>query len=135
VRAGAAQAGREPGAVVARLFCWATDDAPAARETVRRAFAPYAATTVYNRFFRWLGFEREMDELDAATARRDRAGAAAALSDDLVDTLYAVGDDEHVAARVRAYVDAGVTLPVIACIGPKSEDAERTLDAAAAHVR
>lgn len=129
VRAGAEAAGRPTAdlPVVGRLFCWATDDVAAARAVVRRTFAPYAATTVYNRFFRWLGYDQEMDALDAARARGDRAAAAAALSDDLVATLYTVGDDDHVTARVRAFVDAGVTVPAIHPLG----DIQRSLAAAA----
>ncbi len=117
--------------VVARLFCWVTDDVPAARAAVRRSFAPYAATTVYNRFFRWLGFVQEMDALNAALARGDRAGAAAALSDEFVDTLYAVGDDDHVAGRVRAFVEAGITVPAIHAMATIPAEAERTFAAAA----
>jgi probable F420-dependent oxidoreductase len=134
VRAGARGAGKDPGAlgVVARLFCWVTDDLPAARTAVRRAFAPYAATRVYNRFFRWLGFEQEMDALLAALAEGDRRGAAAALSDEFIDTIYAIGDADHVAERVKAYVDAGVTVPAIACLGPGRAEAERTLHSIAA---
>jgi len=133
VRAGAEAAGRQLDGfpVIARLFCWVTDDVPAARAAVRRAFAPYAATTVYNRFFRWLGFTEEMEAVQAAMARGDRAAAAAAMSDDLVDSLYGLGDADTVAARVSAFVDAGVTLPIIACVGPGRAEADRTLHSVA----
>ncbi len=133
VHAGAQAAGRplEGFPVIARLFCWVTDDVPAARATVRRAFAPYAATTVYNRFFRWLGFTEEMDGVQEAMNRGDRAAAAAAMSDALVDSLYSLGDADTVAARVAAFSQAGVTLPIIACLGPGRAEAERTLHSVA----
>lgn len=133
VRAGAEQAGRSMDGfdVVARLFCWVTDDVTAARAAVRRTFAPYAATSVYNRFFRWLGYEEEMDALVGAFQRGDRDAAGAALSDELVDSLYVLGDEDAVAQRVHAYVDGGVTVPVIACIGPGRAEAEKTLKAIA----
>lgn len=135
VRAGATAGGRdgEP-TVVARLFCLVTDDVPAARAAVRRTFAPYAATTVYNRFFRWLGYVEEMDALGAALSVGDRAGAAAALSDRMVDDLYVLGDAGTVADRVAAYAEAGVTVPVIASLGATPADADRTLTAVAAHL-
>lgn len=117
--------------VVARLFCLVTDDVGAARAAVRRTFAPYAATSVYNRFFRWLGYAEEMDALEAAFARGDRAGAAAALSDAFVDDLYVLGDADAVATRVAAYIDAGVTVPVIHSLGATPADADRTLSAVA----
>lgn len=133
VRAGAEAAGRplEAFTVAARLFCLVTDDVPAARAAVRRTFAPYAATAVYSRFFRWLGYGEEMDAVSAAVTRGDRAGAAAALSDRMVDDLYVLGDADTVAARVAAYVDAGVTVPVIHSLGAAPADADRTLTAIA----
>jgi probable F420-dependent oxidoreductase len=132
-RAGADAAGKDltDMPVVARLFCWATDDVAAAREAVRRAFAPYAATSAYNRFFRWLGFGEEMDALLAALGQGDRAGAAAALSDRFVDGIYVLGDEDTVAERVRGYLDGGVTEAAIACLGPGRDEARRTLRAAA----
>lgn len=133
VHAGAEAAGRtlDGFPVIARLFCWVTDDVPAARATVRRAFAPYAATTVYNRFFRWLGFTEEMDAVTDAMAQGDRAAAAAAMSDALVDSLYSLGDADTVAVRVAAFAEAGVTLPIISCLGPGRAEAERTLHSVA----
>lgn len=133
VRKGAEEAGRDPGAlfVVARLFCWVTDDLAAARDAVRRTFAPYAATGVYNRFFRWLGFAEEADAVRQAFADRDRDAAAAAMSDRLVDAVYVLGDADRVAERVQAYVDGGVDVPVIACAGPGRDEAVRTLQAVA----
>jgi probable F420-dependent oxidoreductase len=137
VEKGATAAGKSVAdlSVVARLFCWATDDVPGARAEVRRRFAPYAATTVYNRFFRWLGFSEEMEALSAAMARRDRAAAAAALSDEFVDTLYTIGDDDHVAGRVRGFIDAGITIPAIQSLASTPGEMERTFAAAAAAAR
>ena len=112
-------------AVIARLFCAITDDVPAAREMVRQVFAPYVATEVYNRFYRWMGYEQEAQAvLDAAG---DRAAMAAALSDRLVDDLFCLGSAEQVAAKVAAYVEAGVTVPVIQPLTLGREQAESTL--------
>lgn len=129
VREGAAGAGRSLDGfrVLARLFCWVVDDVPAARASARRLFAPYAAVTAYNRFFRWLGFVAEMDAVEEALRRGDRAAAAAALSDDLIDALAVIGSEDEVTARVAAYVDAGIDLPVIACLGRGPQEADRVL--------
>lgn len=134
VRAGAAEAGRPAPTdrVVARLFCQVTDDVGAARTGLRRTFAPYVATSVYNRFYRWLGFEEEAQAVLDALAAGDRAAAGAALSDALLDTVTVVGDANVVAARVRAYLDAGVTVAAIQPLDADAEGAERTLRAAAA---
>jgi probable F420-dependent oxidoreductase len=123
VRAGAKASGRElppdlP--VMARLFCLVTDDAPAARAAVARTFAAYVATSVYNRFYRWMGYEEEAEAIAAAAAARDREGMVAAFTDRMARDLFAIGDADAVVARLREYVDAGVTIPVVA---PLSSDA------------
>jgi probable F420-dependent oxidoreductase len=132
VRTGAKRSGRDLGdlTVVARIFCLATDDVPAAREAVRRTFTPYAATTGYNRFFRYLGFEEEMAELWDAFAARDRERAQAAFTDELVDTIAVLGDEDAVAAGTRAYLDNGVDVAAVACMTGDAETARRTLRAA-----
>ena len=118
-RIGAQEAGRstEGLPVVDRLFCLVTDQPDVARDLLRGFFAPYVATTVYNRFYRAHGFEKEADEVAAAMANRDRAAANAAVSDRLLDAVTAIGSADEVAARVQAYVDNGVTVPVIATLG------------------
>jgi probable F420-dependent oxidoreductase len=111
--------------VVARLFCAVTDDVPAARQAVKAVFAPYLATRAYNAFYRWMGFEQEAQGvLDAGG---DRGAMAAALSDRLVDELFCLGDADEVAAKVAAYTDAGVTVPVIQPLAFGREQAEATL--------
>ena len=130
-RAGAAQAGRSTDGlpVVDRLFCLVTDQPAEAREFLRGFFAPYVATSVYNRFYRAHGFEAEADAVAAAMQRRDRKAAAAAVSDRLLDAVTAIGDADQVASRVQDYIDAGVTVPVIACLAPGRSETERTLQA------
>ena len=130
-RGGAADVGRTTDdlPVVDRLFCLVTDQPAEAREFLRSFFAPYVATSVYNRFYRAHGFEREADEVAAAMAARDRKAAAAAVSDRLLDAVTAIGDPDQVAARVQDYIDAGVTVPVIACLGPGRDEAAKTLRA------
>jgi probable F420-dependent oxidoreductase len=111
--------------VIARLFCAVTDDVPATRQVVKSVFAPYIATTVYNKFYRWMGYEQEAQAvLDAAG---DRGAMAAAVSDRIVDELFCLGTAGEVAAKVAAYVDAGVTVPVIQPLALGREQAEATL--------
>lgn len=111
--------------VVARLFCAVTDDVPASRQMVKGVFAPYIATTVYNSFYRWMGYEEEAQAvLDAAG---DREAMAAAISDRIVDELFCLGTAEQVASKIGAYVDAGVTVPVIQPLSLGREQAEAIL--------
>lgn len=133
VRKGAAAAGRDdlelP--VVARLFCLVTDDAAAARAVVARAFAPYVATSVYNRFYRWMGYEEEAEAIARAAAARDRAAMASAFTDRMARDLFVIGDVDAVVARIREYVEAGVTMPVVAPLAPGADAAAQTLRAIA----
>jgi probable F420-dependent oxidoreductase len=111
--------------VVARLFCAVTDDVPAARRAVAHTFAPYIATSVYNRFYRWMGYE---DVAQAVLdAQGERAAMAAAIRDEVIDELFCLGTADEVAAKVAAYVEAGVTVPVIAPLAVGVEQATATL--------
>lgn len=133
VRRGAQAAGRELPAdfpVVARLMTVVTDDAPAATTMLKHAFAPYAATTGYNKFFSWLGFTEEAKGIAAAAAEGDKDGMVAAYSDEMAAEVLVVGDEDHVAARVREYLDAGVTVAAIEPLAPGPEEVRRTLRAA-----
>jgi probable F420-dependent oxidoreductase len=132
VRAGAKEAGRElPGdfPVMARLFCLVTDDAPAARQILKMVFAPYVATSVYNRFYRWMGYEEEAEAIAQAAAAKDREGMAKAFSDRIAEDLFVIGTADEVVARLREYVDAGVTIPVVAPLAPTADAAADTLKA------
>jgi probable F420-dependent oxidoreductase len=115
--------------VVARLFCAVTDDVPAARELVKAVFAPYIATSVYNRFYRWMGYEEEAQAV--LEAGRDREAMAAAVTDRVIDDLFCLGTAEAVATKVAAYAEAGVTVPVIQPLSFGREQAEATLWAVA----
>ncbi len=132
VRAGAEAAGRElpdDFPVVARLFALVTDDVAGAREMIRHVFAPYVATTVYNRFYRWMGYEEEAATIAEASESGDKQAMAAAMSDRIVDDLFILGDADTVAARVQEYVDAGVTVPAIAPMGMGMEMVAETFEA------
>lgn len=132
VRAGAKEAGRElPGdfPVMARLFCLVTDDAASARAVLRMIFAPYVATSVYNRFYRWMGYEEEAEAIAQAAAAKDREAMGKAFSDRIAQDLFVVGTADEVVARLHEYVDAGVTIPVVAPLAPDAAGAAATLQA------
>lgn len=114
-RAGAAAAGRDGAQdeVVCRFQVLVTEDLPYARNLVRMAFGGYVAAPVYNRFFAWCGFEAEARAVAEAFARRDRAGVAAAMTDDLVDRIAILGPAERCRERLAAFVAGGVTTPVL----------------------
>lgn len=115
VRKGAEAAGRDPGQieVVSRLHVVLTDDASMGRNLVRNFFGAYAATPGYNRCFEWIGFAEEARRIRECFARGDRAGVAAAVTDDLAEGMAVIGDIDVVRARVRAYAEQGVDVCVI----------------------
>jgi probable F420-dependent oxidoreductase len=110
--------------VVARFQIAVTDDKDAARNIVRIGFSGYVATPVYNRFFSWVGHDDVARGVKEAFARGDRAGTAAAMSDRFVDDLAIIGDADESREKLAAFVEAGVTTPVLA---PLATSAEQTI--------
>lgn len=130
-RAGAAEAGRDVSGqeVVCRFQVCVTDDVARARQLVRAAFGGYVATPVYNRFFAWCGFEDVAKRVAECFARGDRAGVAAAMSDDFVDRIAILGSAEACREQIAAFVAAGVTTPVIAPLALDRGAVERVFEA------
>lgn len=133
VREGAAEAGRdlrlgeaEGFGVMARLFCAITDDVAAVRPLVKAIFAPYIATSVYNRYYRGLGYEEEAEGVAAAAEDGDRDAMAAAISDRLVDEVFVLGDAANVAGRIHEYLEAGISVASIQPMVATADDAAAT---------
>lgn len=130
-REGARAAGRDAAGdeVVCRFQVAVTDDVPKARELVRMAFGGYLAQPVYNRFLAWCGFEDEARAIAEAFARRDRAATAAAIHDGLIDRITILGSAGACREQVAAFVEAGVTTPVIAPLATDRDAVLRTFEA------
>ncbi|MBW3620417.1 MAG: LLM class flavin-dependent oxidoreductase [Actinobacteria bacterium] len=133
VREGAGGTLPEGFGVVARLFCMVVDDVDFGRTIVKHTFGPYIATSVYNRFYRWMGYEEEAQAI--LDADGDRDAQAAAISDRLVDDIFLIGPAEAVADRIRAFVEAGVTVPVVQPMAADLQQAEGMWQAIAAAYR
>ncbi|MCW0214768.1 MAG: LLM class F420-dependent oxidoreductase [Pseudonocardia sp.] len=103
-------AGKE---IVARIFVLPDVDAETARGIGRRAIAAYLNVPVYRAFHEWLGRDELEGMWDAWTAG-DRKAAVAAIPDHVVDALILHGPADEVREKVEAYVEAGVTTPVLA---------------------
>lgn len=121
--------------VVARFQIAVTDDKDGARNMVRMGFSGYVATPVYNRFFSWVGHEDVARGVAEAFARGDRAGTAAAMHDRFVDDLAIIGDRDESTEKLAAFVEAGVTTPVLAPLAPNAEAAIAVLEAFAPALR
>jgi 5,10-methylenetetrahydromethanopterin reductase len=130
VRSAAVAAGRDPDAV--RVACFAravvTDRPDTAWKVLRRLAATYAAMPAYARAFEAAGFGAEMAAASAAWAAGGVEAAAAALGDEFVGGLAAVGPAAECRARLGAYYEAGADL-VCAYPFPVGSDAAASLRA------
>jgi probable F420-dependent oxidoreductase len=111
-----------PSETVARIFACPTEDTDYARILGRRLIATYLTVPAYAAFHDWLGRRDVLRPMHEAWAAGDRRGAAAAVPDSVVDDLVLHGSPESVRDQVQAYVDAGVTTPVIALLPPPESD-------------
>jgi probable F420-dependent oxidoreductase len=98
--------------LLCRFFC-----IPGEREEVeplaRFMFSSYITVPVYEAFFRWLGHSDAIEEMVAAWKAKDRQAAAAAAPWELIADVFILGSPEEMRERLDAYVEGGVTLPVI----------------------
>lgn len=120
VRKGAAirtdAAGRPELEVVARIFVVPEPDPEVARAVARRMIAAYLTVPAYAAFHRWLGRGPLLESMWRAWAAGDRAGAASAVPDEVVDALVVHGGVETCREHVARYVEGGVTVPVLAVV-------------------
>jgi alkanesulfonate monooxygenase SsuD/methylene tetrahydromethanopterin reductase-like flavin-dependent oxidoreductase (luciferase family) len=105
------------------------DDKADAFGAMRRELLTYFSLPFYRAMIERSGFEADVAAFDEAAAKGDPEAMAAAISNDYLALLTAVGDEEGVRAGVARYADAGATSP---CVGPiPKTDFEATLRAAA----
>ena len=129
IRIGAERAGKklEDVEIVCRHQIIVTDDKPGARDLIRRGFAPYYATPVYNAFLAWAGYEDVAKTIAEGWAAKDRAKTTGALDDALVDDIAILGSLEECQDRIREYADGGITTHIVSCVSPA--EAQTTFEA------
>ncbi|MFZ4519529.1 MAG: LLM class F420-dependent oxidoreductase [Microthrixaceae bacterium] len=127
VREGEARAGRPPGSCTVYAYVHVgVCDREAARPAARKDLFSYAVVPAYAAAFERAGFAEEVAALRAARERRDREASVAAMSDRMVDAIDICGTADEITAAVRAYVDAGVDVPVVMPL-PWGEDRTGTI--------
>nr|WP_262320359.1 LLM class F420-dependent oxidoreductase [Acidiferrimicrobium sp. IK] len=107
--------------IVARILVMPTADADAARAAGRRLIATYLNVPVYAEFHRWLGRDDDLAPMWKLWAEGNRREAAAAVPDHVVDELILHGPPEACQEQVLAYVEQGVTTPVLSIL-PTGDD-------------
>ncbi|MBO2448289.1 LLM class F420-dependent oxidoreductase [Actinomadura barringtoniae] len=129
VRTVRGELGEDP-ELIARLFVCPTGDAAEARAIGRWMIAAYMTVPVYRAFHEWLGRGEALKPMNDAWAAGDRKKALEVIPDEVVDDLIVHGSPEDCVARVREYVDNGLTTPVLAIVpggGLSPLDAVRAL--------
>ena len=114
---GAARAGRDAGkmTVSSLLPVAVADNRAEALDRLRVGTAAYAGYFPrYNRLIADHGFPAEAAAIAEAWARGDQAAAARAVSDELVDATGIAGTAAECRARIQAYRDSGIDLPILA---------------------
>ena len=117
---GAARSGRDPAAIeVAPSVLAAASDSPEeARALVRAHIAFYVGGmgAFYHRMMLRFGWEEEAERIRQEWARPGREGrdaAAAAVTDEMIDSTSAVGTPAQTRERLEEAYAAGITLPVL----------------------
>lgn len=103
--------------LLCRFFCLAGE-----REEVeglaRFMFSSYITVPFYEAFFRWLGHGEAIDEMVERWKAKDRQGAAAAAPWELIEDTFVIGSPERMRERIDAFVEGGITLPILTPIAP-----------------
>ncbi len=98
--------------ILCRFFCIAGEK-DQVEPLARFMFSSYVTVPVYANFFRWLGYGDEIQEMCDKWSQKDRQGAAAAAPWELIEDTFLVGSPEFIRERLDAYVNGGITLPVV----------------------
>ena len=98
--------------LLCRFFC-----IPGEREQVeplaRGMFSADITVPVYAAFYRWLGYGEQIEPMVAAWQAGDRQAAAAAAPWELIEEMFVFGTPEEMAERINAFVEGGITLPIL----------------------
>lgn len=131
VKIGAERGGKNPDdvEVVNRFMVLVTDDKTEGRNLFRAAFAPYYATPVYNKFLAWAGYEEAAATIREGWAEKDRAKTGGALTDEMIDEIAIIGDEDEVRERIQDAADGGIDTAIIAPMAATPEATQRTFDA------
>jgi len=105
--------------IVAAVPVCLTSDRKAAQDVFRHTVARYASLPYYRKMMDASGLKSELEAGD--------------VSEETLDQLAGIGDEEQVRAAVRLYQEAGVTLPGVGPFGGHqgAKGFEATLEAAA----
>lgn len=111
--------------VVARIPVALDEETEMLKYMLRRLTTTYAMVDVYNASLRRQGFETEAEQISKLWREGDRDGAAAAVTDEMLESLYIFGNLDECASKLEAFRKAGVKTPVLLPISVAGDPAER----------
>jgi len=123
--------GRDPARVeVTSLLPTAVGDTREALAALRPGLAFYAGFFPrYNRMMAEHGYPAEAAAIAAAWARGDSDAAERAVSDELIDATSVAGTPEQCRARIEAYRQSGIDVPILSPFA-RGPDAKSCFEAA-----
>ena len=115
--------------IVAAVPSGIADDREEAFGAMRQELLTYFSLPFYRSMIERSGYEGDVKAFDEAMASGDVDAATAAIPDDFLEALTAIGSEDQVRAGIERYREAGATSPCIG--GIPGSDFEATLAAAA----
>ena len=115
--------------IVAAVPSGIAEDREKAFGAMRQELLTYFSLPFYRTMIERSGYDGDIKAFDEAMAGGDADKAKAAISDDFLEALTAIGSEDQVRAGIERYRDAGSTSPCIG--GIPGSDFEATLGAAA----
>jgi probable F420-dependent oxidoreductase len=133
IRKGAEKAGKDPDnfEIAMRVQCAVTDNPQQIRDAFAGAFGAYIVAPGYDTFFTWQGYGDVVEGVRAGRAAKDRAASRAAVTDDILQDLVVAGSADEVRARLKTFMNAGVTTPAVHIFWPDPKVAWETMRALA----
>jgi 5,10-methylenetetrahydromethanopterin reductase len=127
---GATRAGRNPQEVSIALImhCCVCPDRAVALRSVKNTLARYGSMPFYNRLFARQKFIREAEGIASAVAKGDMAGAAAAVSEEMAESVSAMGTPMDCRKKVEEFERAGASYVILYPV-PIDDDYDRGVSA------
>ena len=110
--------------IVNRAMVLCTDDKDYGRNLFRAAFGPYYATPCITTSLRGQGTRMPLHKLPRV-GREDRNKTAAAMSDEMIDEIAIIGNEDEIQQRIQATLMRH-RYPIIAPLAGNREDVDRT---------
>ena len=124
-RAGEVAGGRAEGSTeLACRFFIIPGDPSGGAALARGMFSAYGSVPVYAAFFRSLGWAERLDPMVAAYEAGDRKRAMELAPEELIREIYLFGHVEAIRERLQAFVEGGITTPVLTPICPPEQIGE-----------